>query len=202
MGTTKEANLGGTSSLDTLATKALELLDRWYASKQQPKPERKTKPGTKGKAETKPLTSTGSMTMTQVAAEAQREERVRLSRIYKAGRAVGCSSDFLGKLVEQEIPLEQAYGAIINNVDERKGKAQAGVFANPQKTSKVSHEPTASVALGSPEKAELIAKQEWAKSRDLQEEFDTVGSYVAFKKHEKHIKIIDGKVVKGSRDTR
>ena len=191
MGAITEQNLGGASSFDTLATKALEFLDRWYASKKQSQLEGEMKPSAKGKAETKPLTSTEGMTMAQVAAEAQREERVRLSKIYKAGRAVGCSSDFLGKLVEQEISLGQAYEAIINNVDERKGKAQ-----------KASNKPAASAAPGSPEEAELIAKQEWSKSSVLQSEFPRFSSYAAFKRHEPHIKILGGKVVKGSRGTR
>jgi len=191
MGATIEQNLGGGSSFDIIAAKAYEILEKFWALKQQAQPERKMKPGAKGKAETKPLTSTGGMTMTQVAAEAQREERVRLSKIYKAGRAVGCSSDFLGKLVEQEISLEQAYGAIINHVDERKDKAQ-----------KASNEPAASAAPGSPEEAELIAKQEWSRSSALQAEFPRFSSYAALKRHEPHIKILGGKVVKGSPGTR
>ena len=90
MGAITEQNLGGASSFDTLATKALELLDRWYTSKKQSQPERKTKPRAKGKRQRgSHFISMGSMAMTQVAAEAQREERGRVSKIYKAGRSRG-----------------------------------------------------------------------------------------------------------------
>ncbi len=204
MRTATEQNLGGGASLQDIETKVFAILDRLVDSKRQSKPERKPKPITKQKAVKQPFTATGGRTMAQTVElqrQAQRAERIRLSKIYEAGRKLGRPTAFLSKLVESEVSLEQAFAAIIDDVGERKSKGQGTKIlpGRPRQSVTASQVSTPSLDPDSPEAAEFSFKQEWSRSGALQSEFPNFKHYAAFRRHESHIKILGGRVLKGER---
>ncbi len=203
MVTATERNLGGGGFSQDIETKLFAFLDRLVDSRHQPKPKGKSSPGTKGKAEKQLFSLTGEVDMqpVELQRQAQRAERIRLSKIYEAGRKLGCSSAFLSKLVESECSLAECFGAIIDDVGARKSKGLGTTIlpgrqrhiATGSQVSAPSPDP------GSPEAAEFSFKQEWSRDRRLQAEFPNFRHFAAFKRHESHIKILGGRVVKGER---
>ncbi len=204
MGTDIEQNLGGSGFSQDIEKKLFAILDRFVDSTKQ-RQERKSKPVAKHKAVTQPLSAseTGRTNMqpVELQRQSQRMERIRLSKIYKAGRSLGCSNKFLGKLVDEDGSLEEAFAAII---DEATGKYPHGhspksVPSRQAHAATRSYATTLSLAPGSIDAAEFAAKQDWSRSGALQAEFPNFKHYAAFKRHESHIKILRGGVVRGGR---
>jgi hypothetical protein len=207
------ANPTGMFSQDSLASKAHAFLDKWWeAKKEQSSPEEPTlttgpeegqfsQGGNDMEKKAEEKTPEPVIDTVALQNEARAEERTRVSGIHALGAKLGCSSEMLGKLVEDGTSLEDSMRAIIEDAGGRQfteknellGKVVEGANPTSGVETEEGEELSTPVVAGSPEQAEQIAREEWAKDKKLQEEFQSVGSYVSFKRHEKHIKILGKK---------